>query len=78
WKSVWMAVHRKPPPQSPPRLLDVLKLVAHLGGYINRPKRKDPPGPQTIWLGLQRARDLAWAWNTFGPGSPAIPEETYV
>jgi hypothetical protein len=73
WKSVWMAVKRQPPPQTPPRLMQFLKLVAQLGGYINRPNRKDPPGPQTIWLGLQRARDLAWAWNTFGPDAPTAP-----
>lgn len=78
WKSVWMAVHRRPPSDKPPRLLEMLKLVAQLGGYVNRPNRKDPPGPQTIWLGLQRARDLAWAWNTFGPGAAATRSETCV
>jgi hypothetical protein len=78
WKSVWMAIHRRSPPTKPPRLLEVLKLVAQLGGYVNRPNRKDPPGPQTIWLGLQRARDLAWAWNTFGPDSANRKTETCV
>jgi hypothetical protein len=78
WKSVWMAVHRKPPPKTPPRMMEMLKLVAQLGGYLNHPNRKDPPGPQTVWLGLQRARDLAWAWNTFGPGATATPTETCV
>ena len=74
WKSVWVAVQRKPLPANPPRLMTMLKLVAQLGGYVNRPNRKDPPGPQTIWLGLQRARDLAWAWDTFGPGARIPPE----
>jgi hypothetical protein len=67
WKSVWMAVHRKAPPRQPPRLMDMIRLIAQLGGYVNRPKRKDPPGPQTVWLGMQRMCDLAWAWETFGP-----------
>ena len=69
WKSVWTAVRRKPPPRKPPRLEDMVRLVAQLGGYVNRPNRKDPPGPQTLWLGLQRTRDLAWAWDSFGPGA---------
>jgi hypothetical protein len=70
WKSVWMALRHEPPPATPPRLMEMVKLVAQLGGYVNYPNRKDPPGPQTIWLGLQRMRDLAWAWDTFGPGTP--------
>lgn len=69
WKSVWMAVQRTSLPANPPRLIEILKLIARLGGYMDYPNRKDPPGPQTIWLGLQRTRDLAWAWNTFGPGA---------
>jgi hypothetical protein len=69
WKSVWMAVKRQPPPRRPPRLREMLPLIAQLGGYVNYPNRKDPPGPQTVWLGLQRMYDLALAWNTFGPGA---------
>jgi hypothetical protein len=69
WKSVWMVIHRKAPPRKPPTLEVILRLVGQLGGYVNRPNRRDLPGPQTTWLGLQRMRDLAWAWNTFGPGA---------
>lgn len=71
WKSVWMVIHKKKPPKKPPTLAVMLKLVAQLGGYVNYPNRDDPPGPQTIWIGLQRTRDLAWAWDTFGPGAAA-------
>jgi hypothetical protein len=73
WKSVWMVTHRKKPPSKPPRLAEMLRLIGQLGGYVNRPKRKDPPGPQTTWLGLQRMYDLAWAWDTFGPGAKNGP-----
>ena len=69
WKAVWVATQGSAPPQTPPGLKKRLTLIAQLGGYDNRPGRKDPPGPQTVWLGLQRMRDLAWAWNAFGPGS---------
>jgi hypothetical protein len=69
WKSVWTAVHRKALPPKPPPLMQFICLIAQLGGYVNRPGRKDPPGPQTVWLGMQRMRDLTWAWETFGPGA---------
>jgi hypothetical protein len=69
WKSVWTVIHHEPPPKEPPKLGIMLRLVAQLGGYVNRPNRADPPGPQTLWLGMQRMRDLAWGWNTFGPGA---------
>jgi hypothetical protein len=80
WKSVWMAVTGKKPPRQPPKLAKILPMIAQLGGYVNYPNRKDPPGPQTIWLGLQRMYDLALAWNLFGPGSAKAdePEETCV
>lgn len=69
WKSVWMTVQGKKPPRRAPKLAVMLTLIAQLGGYVNYPSRDDPPGPQTIWLGLQRMYDLALAWNTFGPGA---------
>lgn len=69
WKAVWMTVQGTKPPRRVPKLAMMLSLIAQLGGYVNYPNRKDPPGPQTIWLGLQRMYDLALAWNTFGPGA---------
>jgi hypothetical protein len=69
WKSVYTVVRRQPPPSQPPCLGEMVRLVAQLGGYVNRPERKDPPGVQTVWLGLQRVQDLALAWTTFGPGA---------
>jgi hypothetical protein len=71
WKSVYVAVHRRAAPEEAPRLGEMIKLIAQLGGYVNTPGRKDPPGPQTIWLGMQRMSDLAWGWEAFGPGSRA-------
>jgi Transposase DNA-binding/Transposase Tn5 dimerisation domain len=65
WKAVWMAVHRKKPPRKAPRLSEMVHLIASLGGYIERPNSE--PGAQTVWIGLQRMYDLAWAWDTFGP-----------
>jgi len=67
WKAVWKVVQRSDPPAAPPLLGEIVLLVAQLGGYVNR-KRKDPPGPQTIWIGLQRMYDFALCWRLFGPG----------
>jgi hypothetical protein len=66
WKSVYRVVRREPPPSTPPRLSEMVRMVAQLGGYINR-KRADEPGPQTVWIGLQRMHDMALCWQIFGP-----------
>ena len=65
WKAVWVTVKRKRLPKKPPRLAEMVHLVASLGGYIER--RNSEPGAQTLWIGLQRMCDLAWAWEIFGP-----------
>jgi hypothetical protein len=66
WKAVWTVIHQKKPPKKAPPLPEMVRLIAQLGGYVNRPNRDDPPGPQTVSRGLQRMYDLALAWNTFG------------
>jgi hypothetical protein len=72
WKSVWKVVYRQDPPHHPPTLGVFVRLVAQLGGYMNR-KRDDPPGPQTVWIGLQRMYDFATCWQLFGPDAQAAP-----
>jgi len=67
WKAVWVAVHQKKPPKKAPRLSEMVHLIARLGGFVERPKSE--PGAQTVWIGLQRMYDLAWAWDSFGPGA---------
>ena len=68
WQSVWQIVKRKSPPRKAPGLMEMTKLVAQLGGYVNR-KNAAPPGPQTMWLGIQRMHDFATCWLAFGPGA---------
>ena len=65
WKSVYRVVLGKTP-RTPPKLQEMVCVVAQLGGYVNR-KRTDPPGPQTVWLGLQRLHDITVCWKLFGP-----------
>jgi hypothetical protein len=63
WRSVYQISKRKPA-TSMPSLGEMIVMVAELGGYLNR-KHDGPPGPQTLWIGLQRARDFAIAWTAF-------------
>jgi hypothetical protein len=70
WQSVWSVTHRGTPlPTKPPPLSMMVRLIACMGGYVDRPNRPDPPGVETVWKGLQRMRDLACGWDTFGPGA---------
>ena len=61
WRAACQIVRRRPA-TAMPSLGEVLVMIAELGGYPNR-KQDGPPGPQTIWIGLQRTRDFALAWS---------------
>jgi hypothetical protein len=66
WQSVYVLLHPKEVlPKEPPRLLDFVRMVGRLGGFVYHPKRGDSPGVETLWIGLMRVRDFAWAWDTF-------------
>lgn len=67
WKAVYMAIKRTAPPRTPPRLNEMIRLIASLGGYVIR--KSTQPGPQTLWIGLQRVHDMSTAWEAFGPES---------
>ena len=69
WQSVYWVVTKQPPPKAAPSLQRMVNLIANLGGYLGR-KHDGPPGPQTIWIGMQRMHDYAVAWTIFGPGHP--------
>ena len=65
WKSVYSVVKRQPLPETPPSLNEMIRMIATLGGFVDRPK--NDPGPQTLWIGLQRLHCFSLAWDTFGP-----------
>jgi hypothetical protein len=67
WQATWKIVRREDPPSSPPPLGVMVRLAAQLGGYVNR--KRSEPGPQTLWIGMQRIHDFAICWETFGPGA---------
>lgn len=63
WKAVYKIFKREDPPKEPPTLNTIVRMVAVLGGFVDR--KKNHPGTQTLWIGLQRLRDLAAAWSAF-------------
>ena len=69
WKSVYAIVKGEPVPSQPVALGEFVRLLASLGGYRGR-KNDGPPGPQTVWIGIQRMTDFALAWLSFGPRGP--------
>jgi hypothetical protein len=64
WKSVYVMIKGKEPPQEAPQLGDMINMIASLGGYLGR-KHDGPPGPKTLWIGFQRMADFALAWRMF-------------
>ena len=60
WQAVYLVTERKPPPDTPPSLDRMVRMIAGLGGFLDR-KCDGFPGPQTLWIGLQRAADFVLA-----------------
>jgi len=71
WQAVYLVTQRKLPPETPPSLDQMVRMVAGLGGFLNR-KRDGFPGPQTIWIGLQRAADFVLALDLHRNAEGAI------
>lgn len=67
WKSVYAVLNRKIPDHGCPKLQEVVRAIATLGGFVDRTGHE--PGTQTVWTGLQRCYDLSTGWNAFGPGA---------
>ncbi|WP_161604829.1 IS4 family transposase [Roseiconus nitratireducens] len=73
WKSVYTVLHHQRAdfrlPKAPPTLNEMIKMIARLGGYIDRPSENSHPGPKTLWIGLQQTHSLSSGWLAFGPES---------
>jgi hypothetical protein len=65
WKSVYSIVTKKIPPKKPPKLNEVIIMIAKLGGFLAR-KSDGHPGSKVMWIGMQRMKDFTLAWETFG------------
>lgn len=68
WKAVYQVTQKKPPPETPPTLREMVRMIGQLGGFVNR-SIGAMPGVETIWKGLQRMHDMALCWDAFGPST---------
>jgi len=65
WKAIYLISQKQPPPEQPPKLANLVRMVASLGGFVSR-GGDDYPGPSTVWVGLQRASHLVEAFQEQG------------
>ena len=63
WKALVVFKTRKPPPDKPPTLAEMNRIVAQLGGFLGR-KADGKPGTETLWRGLQRMDDIAATFSS--------------
>ncbi len=63
WQAAWIVAHRCPPPETPPPLGQMVRLIAGFGGFLGR-KHDGHPGPKAIWEGLQKVRAFAIAFES--------------
>lgn len=62
WHSSWVIIKGGSPPQNPPSLNEMVRMVASFGGFLGR-KSDGHPGAQTLWIGLSRVQDFAFCWT---------------
>ena len=51
WRAAWLVAKRQPPPETPPPLGEMVRIVAGFGGFLG-PKGDGHPGPKALWEGL--------------------------
>ena len=64
WKSVFAIVKKVKPPDEPPMLGEVVRMIATLGGFLGR-KCDGDPGPKVMWIGLQKLAECAKGWAAY-------------
>lgn len=73
WKALVGFMHQTPvTPAKPPALKEAIRMVASLGGFLNR-KSDGEPGTETIWRGLQRLDDITKAYIAFVLRPQSLP-----
>ena len=58
WQAAWIVEKRSQPPAEPPRLGEMVRLIARFGGFLAR-KGDGHPGPKAIWEGMEKVRHYA-------------------
>ena len=65
----WAIHHWATPPDEPPALAQAVHWMAQLGGFVGR-RRRDQPGPETLWRGFQHLMDLTTMYHILRSGPP--------
>jgi Transposase Tn5 dimerisation domain len=68
WQALSCAIHHCPPPAEPPTLGEAVRWVAQCGGLVGR--RRDQPGAETLWRGLQPLSALTRRYCLMRPAPP--------
>ena len=69
WQALYCHMHQTTElPDKPPSLVDCVRWIARLGGFLGR-KHDGEPGVKTLWLGLQRVHDMASIWQLMANGN---------
>jgi len=58
WQAAWIVTHRTPPPDTPPPLGSMVRMIAGFGGFLGR-KGDGHPGPKALWQGLLQLHAFA-------------------
>lgn len=64
WQTTYIVLYRKRPPKVPPLLNEMIRMVASLGGYLNRNSAPEP-GVKTLWIGLRNMQEHIKAKEAF-------------
>ena len=60
WKTIYLMRNKKKPPKIPPKLNEMTRMLAQLGGFLAR-KHDGEPGVKTIWRGYRRLKEYSEA-----------------
>jgi hypothetical protein len=69
WRLLYVVSKKMPPPEAPPTVREVVRMIAQLGGFLAR-KGDGEPGVKTLWSGFRRLMDFVYALHAlrFSPG----------
>ena len=57
WKAVYIFLNKKSPPENPPSIKEMNRMVGNLGGFLGR-KSDGEPGIKSMWIGIRRLADI--------------------
>ena len=58
WQAACIVKHRSKPPESPPKLGEMVRIIAGFGGFLGR-KSDGFPGAKAMWEGMEKVRHYA-------------------